>query len=181
MRYSKLAKGILVMSCTVLLAGCGASEEEQDITMENQSAVQNETEQKNKTGNVIDTSNTNLSNIEELLNSALLNGTVSGFQSGSFQVVPIETEDNGQTAKIAAPGTENNMLSITVNYGKDCVFQIANINDLTGEVSFEEGSADEVKKETQVAVYGEKQDSGEIFATEIMITRYQGATGVGGN
>lgn len=80
----------------------------------------------------------------------------------------------------AAPGMEEGMKTITVRYDETCQFQIAEIDGTTGAAQFTESSAAEVKKQTSVAVFGEKQDSGEILATKILITRYSNAVGVAG-
>lgn len=100
-------------------------------------------------------------------------GTVSDFQEGSFQVIPTQDKDHGQTAVEAAPGMESGMESTTVSYGADCTFQIAVFNSETGDVRFEDAAASQVKKSTGVAVYGETQENGEIRATKVYITRYQ--------
>lgn len=178
MRNTKWIKGIAMALCLASVTGCGAADSpgadsgNAPVVEENQQA---ETDTGVPQG---DTSNS--SNLNDLLDSAVLKGTVTTFSDGVFQVSPTIEKDGGQTAMEAAPGQAEGMEQITVRYGESCQFQIAEIDASTGAAQFVESSAAEVKKQTSIAVFGEKQVSGEILATRILITRYSNATGVAG-
>lgn len=164
MKRLKFTKAILVLVCTASLAGCGNIQK--DTGTDAHSYSQNP-----EGGQSTDTSN----EAQALLDSAALVGSVTDFQEGSFQVMADQTKDNGQTAVGVAPGmeSESGMESTTVSYGEDCVFQIANIDINTQAVNLKDASSSDVKKSTSVAVYGETQENGEIYASKVLITRYQ--------
>ena len=164
MKHSKFTKAILILACAASLAGCGNFRKETGADAPSYSQ------------NPDDGQSTNTSTeAQTLLDSAVLVGSVTDFQEGSFQVMADQTKDNGQTAVGAAPGmeSESGMESTTVSYGEDCVFQIANIDINTQTVNLEDASSSDVKKSTSVAVYGEEQENGEIHATKVLITRFQ--------
>ena len=164
MKRLKFTKAILILACAASLAGCGNFRKETGADAPSYSQ------------NPDDGQSTNTSTeAQTLLDSAVLVGSVTDFQEGSFQAMANQTKDNGQTAVNAAPGmeSESGMESTTVSYGEDCVFQIANIDTSTQAVDLEDAASSDVKKSTEVAVYGETQENGEIHATKVLITRYQ--------
>ena len=163
MQHRKKGITILLLVCTLALAGCGSSHTGEGTggNAPSQSSQNANTDPSGKGSG------------DELLDNAVLKGTVSDFQEGSFQVIPTQDKDHGQTAVEAAPGMESGMESTTVSYGEDCTFQIAVFNSETGDVRFEDAAASDVKKSTGVAVYGEIQENGEIRATKVYITRYE--------
>ena len=167
MKHMKLVTMTLALLCALSLAGCGSSNSGQAANNEPSSYNQNENQSGGENSN---TSNETSTNLDDLLETALLRGSVADFQDGSFQVVPMEAD--AQTTKLAASGMESTLESTTVSYGEDCTFQIANINSSTGAVELEAATASNVKKSTSVYVYGETQDDGEIHATKVLITRF---------
>lgn len=167
MKHMKLVTMTLALLCALSLAGCGSSNSGQAANNEPSSYNQNENQSGGENSN---TSNETSTNLDDLLETALLRGSVADFQDGSFQVVP--DQDDGQMVIAAAEGMESSMESTTVSYGEDCTFQIANINSSTGAVELEAATASDVKKSTSVYVYGETQDDGEIHATKVLITRF---------
>lgn len=167
MKQTKLATVILALICAVSLAGCGSPHPGQTVNNESPAYSQNESQDGSENTNTSDGISTNL---DDLLETALLRGSVADFQDGSFQVVP--DQDDGQMVIAAAEGMESSMESTTVSYGEDCTFQIAIINSSTGAVEFEAATASDVKKSTSVYVYGETKDNGEIYANKVLITRF---------
>ena len=164
MKRLKFTKAILILACAASLAGCGNIQKDTGTDAPSYS-------QNSDGDQPTDTSN----EAQALLDSAALVGSVTDFQEGSFQVMADQTKDNGQTAVGAAPGmeSESGMESTTVSYGEDCVFQIANIDTSTQAVDLEDAASSDVKKSTEVAVYGETQENGEIHAAKVLITRFQ--------
>ena len=155
MKHMKLVTMTLAMLCALSLAGCGSSNSGQAANNEASSYSQNENQSGGENTNA---SNDTSTNLDDLLETASLRGSVADFQDGSFQVVP--DQDDGQMIIAAADGMESS------------IFQIANINSSTGTVELEGATASDVKKSTSVYVYGETQDDGEIHATKVLITRF---------
>ena len=173
MKYLKFTKAILILTCAASLAGCGSART--DAGADASSYSQNpDGDQSADTADASDVSDIS-NDAQELLDSAVLIGSVTDFQVGSFQVMADRTKDNGQTAVSAAPSmeSESSMESTTVSYGEDCTFQIADIDSSTGTVDLEDAASSDVKKSTSVAVYGETQENGEIHAEKVLITRFQ--------
>lgn len=169
MKQSKLATAALVLLCAISLVGCSNSHTGQMTDNQPSSYSQSQDEKENM--GTFNGSNDNGTNWEDLLETSMLRGSVADYQEGSFQVVP--DQDDGETVIAAAPGMESNTESTTVSYGQDCIFQIAHIDSTTGSVELEAASASDVKKSTSVYVYGETQDNGEIYATKVLIARFQ--------
>lgn len=168
MKHIKLVMVTGVLVLTLSLAGCGNSRGEQ--AADGGTSVKSQSENQAGDTGASDDGGENSTNLDNLIETASLRGSVADFQDGSFQVIP--DQDDGQTAISAAEGMESGMESTTVSYGADCTFQIANINSSTGAVELEAATVSDVKKSTSVYVYGETQDDGEIHATKVLITRY---------
>lgn len=201
MKRMKFAVSAFALICALTAAGCGSGDREQTGSKETavnsqseaqpdsrvasadrQSGAQTDTEpaladSRNRmqpdnadTGDS-GSSSENPVSLDELLESVLLRGSVSGFQEGSFQVIP--DQDDGEMIMSAAPGMESSMESTNVSYGEDCVFQIAKIDASTNAVDLEEASSSDVKKSTSVYVYGETLENGEIHAENVLIIRFE--------
>lgn len=168
MKQMKLATTALALVCTFSLAGCGNFHTGQAANNEPSAYSQSGPQSGGENTN---TSNETSTNLDDLLETSMLRGSVADYQEGSFQVVP--DQDDGDTVIAAAPGMESSTESTTVSYGQDCIFQIAHIDSATGAVELESASASNVKKSTSVYVYGETQDNGEIHATKVLIARFQ--------
>ena len=167
MKHMKLAATTLALVCILSLAGCGNSNIGQsgDNEPPTYSQIENQSDSENT-----NTSNETATNLDDLLKTVLLRGSVADFQDGSFNVVP--DQDDGQMIIAAAEGMESSMESTTVSYDESCIFQIANIDSSTGAVELKAATASDVKKSTPVYIYGETQDNGEIHATKVLITRF---------
>lgn len=168
MKHMKLTITALALICTFSLAGCGSFHTGQEAKNEPSTYSQSEPQSGGENTN---TSNETSTNLNDLLETSMLRGSVADYQEGSFQVVP--DQDGGDTVIAAAPGMESSAESTTVSYGQDCIFQIAHIDSATGTVELEAASASDIKKSTSVYVYGETQDNGEIYATKVLIARFQ--------
>lgn len=167
MKHMKLVATTLSLVCALSLAGCGNSNTGQAANNELPTYSQTENQSDGENTN---TSNETATNLDDLLETVLLRGSVADFQDGSFKVVP--DQDDGQMIIAAAEGMESSMESTTVSYDESCIFQIANIDSSTGAVELKEAAASDVKKSTPVYIYGETQDDGKIHATKVLITRF---------
>lgn len=172
MKNRKVKTIILTLLCAISLVGCSAPDRDGTDT-EVPTLTQDENTPDHNDTDASEGDEKTSENAEELLSAANLNGSVSDFQTGSFQVVQTLISEDGQEAAGAAPGAEGDMESINVYYEEDCVFQIANINSATGEAKLEAASAEDVKKSTNVSIYGEWQENGELHAAKVILTRYQ--------
>lgn len=167
MKHMKLVATTLSFVCALSLTGCGNSNTGQKAN--NELPAYNQTENQSD-GENINASDETATNLDDLLETVSLSGSVADFQGGSFQVVP--DQDDGQMIIAAAEGMESSMESTTVSYDERCIFQIANIDSSTGAVELETATASDVKKSTPVYIYGETQDDGKIHATKVLITRF---------
>lgn len=68
------------------------------------------------------------------------------------------------------PGSEGENNTTKVTYGEDCEFQVVRI-DASQEKApeYQEASAGDVQKLTEVIVFGEKLSSGEVQADKVLI------------
>lgn len=79
------------------------------------------------------------------------------------------TED---TATALAEGTSaDDVDQISIVYGEDTEFQIA-VTTMT-DITLEAGSKEDVKKSSNIYVYGTKQEDGTFLATRVLIERFQ--------
>ena len=188
MRKIRFVKGIALALCMLSLTGCGAVNS-QNENMENISEsgnnsateTENQTEKEEKEKNQNQQEETkDSSDMDTLLTQAVLQGSVAEFSDGVIQVVPQKEKDGGETLMQAAPGQEGSLEQTTVRYDENCEFQIAEIDGTTGAAQITPCDASEVKKQTNIAIFGEKQESGEILAVKIVIMRYSNAPAVGG-
>ena len=169
MKHMKLVMVTGVLIFALSLAGCGNSKGEQ--AADSGTSVNSQSENQAGDTGASDDGGENSTNLDNLVETASLRGSVADFQDGSFQVVPMEAD--AETVKSAANGMESTLESTTVSYGEDCTFHIANINSATGAVEFEAATSSDVKKSTSVYIYGETQDDGTIHATKVLLPRYK--------
>ena len=113
-------------------------------------------------------------NTDEMLDSATLSGSVLDFTDNSCSVSPDELIDNGAGMKSSADGYENEDTAVTVNYNSDCTFVIATLNGKTNSITnTTDGSASDVKKQSQIFVYGDYADTYTLNADKVIIARYE--------
>ena len=99
MKHMKLAATTLALVCVLSLAGCGNSNAGQsgDNEPPTYSQIENQSDSENT-----NTSNETATNLDDLLKTVLLRGSVADFQNGCFNVVP--DQDDGQMIIAAAEG-----------------------------------------------------------------------------
>ena len=110
---------------------------------------------------------------DRLLDGADLIGTVTEFSGDGCRLIPTHQEEaeGGGLAWSAAEGYEEEAEKITVSYGKDCSFQIAEVNILTAEASYKAASIEDVKKQTDLVLYGTYEEDGSLTAERVYIYR----------
>ncbi|WP_117948366.1 hypothetical protein [Faecalibacterium prausnitzii] len=163
-----LAAMLLAATCV----GCGNQPHNDDILLDHQEQDTNLPSVK------VPETNPSVENVETpatgdgLFEISKANGTVVEFSDTGCKITP--THYDGNVAYEAAPGYEDQDESISVLYSQDCVFQIAYVNIQTGEVTYENATLGDVKKQTRIVICGEYDDSNVIHATHVFVYRQMG-------
>lgn len=163
-----LAAMLLAATCV----GCGNQPHNDDILLDHQEQDTNLPSVK------VPETNPSVKNVENpatgdgLFEISKANGTVVEFSDTGCKITP--THYDGNVAYEAAPGYEDQDESISVLYSQDCVFQIAYVNIQTGEVTYENATLGDVKKQTRIVICGEYDDSNVIHATHVFVYRQMG-------
>ena len=156
MKKTNISKFIAVGLCICALTGCGASPNE-----------------KPDTSNPIVNSNTNENKGNDILESANLRGSVLEFTDNGCLVNQAKDIEGGAGIKIEAPGMENKDNAVSVTYNPDCEFVIATVNAQSGVTNVTTGSISDVKKQSEVYLYGEFADTLHFNATKVVIARWE--------
>jgi hypothetical protein len=156
MKKTNISKFIAVGLCICALTGCGASPNE-----------------KPDTSNPIVNSNTNEENTNGSSESANLRGSVLEFTDNGCLVNQAKDIEGGAGIKIEAPGMENKDNAVSVTYNPDCEFVIATVNAQSGVTNVTTGSISDVKKQSEVYLYGEFADTLHFNATKVVIARWE--------
>ena len=175
MKFKKFMRGILIGMCVLALSGCGVlkggSSENTDNNATNDNTVNDSKD--NDTSNVADNVGTSdNTDGESLIRSSALQGSVVEFFDSGCTVTPVTNEDEN-TAVVAASGNENDETNVNISYKTDCIFQKANINITTGKASISDASISDIKKQTSLLIYGDFEDTHNLTATKIIIVRYE--------
>ena len=166
MKRKIFSKLILAGLCAIALAGCGKQATDESRARA-QNTVPSQTSNENSSYGTAD-------NISEMLDSATLNGSVLDFTDNGCSVSPAKLIENGAGAQISADGYENEDTAVTVNYNSDCTFVIATLNGETNSITnIIDGSASDVKKQSQIFVYGDYADAYTLNADKVIIARYE--------
>lgn len=166
MIVSKITKGFLIGLCTLLLAGCGT---EHNVDTNKQGSKPNTpTGENSKRSEDLGTNDANV-----LLDSAAMQGSVTDFTNSGCTVSQVISADGGQSAKIAAPGSENADTTVTVQYQENCIFQLAFINSTTGKAELRNAAISDIKKQTNLIIYGDFENTHTITAAKVIIARYE--------
>ena len=154
MKKTNISKFVAVGLCICALTGCGASPDE-----------------KPDTSNPIVNSNTNEEN--DILESANLIGSVLEFTDNGCSVSQAKEIEGGAGIKSEAPGLENKDNAVSVTYNPDCEFVIATVSAHSGVTNVTTGSISDVKKQSNVYLYGEFADTNHFNATKVVIACWE--------
>lgn len=179
MKNSNITKGVFFTILVLTISGCGVIGEEtgehKDTSTTDTNANVTSGEDQD-VGGVDSTTKDNdvyQRSADQLIDSATMIGSVTSFTNDGCIVNQQLSEDGGQTAKIAAEGIENTDTSVTISYRENCVFQIAEINITTGEMTLRNADKANLKKSTNILIFGEVQNTRNLVADKIVITRYE--------
>lgn len=109
----------------------------------------------------------------DILESANLRGSVLEFTDNGCLVNQAKDIEGGAGIKIEAPGMENKDNAVSVTYNPDCEFVIATVNAQSGVTNVTTGSISDVKKQSEVYLYGEFADTLHFNATKVVIARWE--------
>ena len=165
MKKTNISKFVAVGLCICALTGCGASPDEKPDT--SNPIVNSNTNEENANG-----SSENKGN--DILDSANLIGDVLEFTDNGCLVNQAKDIEGGAGIKIEAPGMENKDNAVSVTYNQDCEFVVATLNKQLGSVTnITTGSISDVKKQSNVYLYGDFADTNHFNATKVVIARWE--------
>lgn len=165
MKKTNISKLVAVGLCICALTGCGASPDVKPDT--SKPAVNSNTNEEN-----IKCSSESGTN--DLLDSAKMSGSVLEFTDSGCSVNQAKDIDGGAGLKMEAEGMENKDNAVTVTYNPDCEFVIATVSAQSGGVTnVTTGSISDVKKQSNIYLYGEFSDTLHFNATKVVILRWE--------
>lgn len=168
MKNLKIAKGILIGLCILTLTGCGGGN-----TMDNGMGTQENSWNSPTTIINNHSGDTGSNDANELINLSTMEGSVIDFSKSGCSVNQTTFEEDGKVAVGAAPGNEHAGTTVNIQYDPNCVFQIAVINRITEKAAISEASIYDIKKQSNLIIYGDFQDKHNLTATRVIITRYE--------
>lgn len=163
MKKTNISKFVAVGLCICALTGCGASPNEKPDTPN--PIVNSNTNEENTNGSS--------ENKGDILESANLIGSVLEFTDNGCSISQAKETDGGAGVKIEAPGMENKDTAVSVTYNPDCEFVIATVSAQSGVTNVTTGSISDVKKQSEVYIYGEFADTNHFNATKVVIARWE--------
>ena len=164
MKKTNISKFIAVGLCICTLTGCGASPNEKPDTPN--PVVNSNTNEENTNG-----SSENKGN--DILESANLIGSVLEFTDNGCLLNQAKETDGGASMQMEASGMENKDNAVSVTYNPDCEFVIATVSAQSGVTNVTTGSISDVKKQSNVYLYGKFADTSHFNATKVVIARWE--------
>lgn len=173
MTKRKLSKLLMAGMCiSVLATGCGVidtlNSNGTDPTA-NTGTPDSSGNEKNGVGENIPSSDS----FNALLTDADIAGTVLEFDDGGCKISQIKTDNGGEIAYEADPNHITEDLTVSIQYDENCEVQIAAVNKTTGEADITVGNISDIKKESQLYMFGEFADTHYFNATKIMIVHFE--------
>lgn len=173
MKKNRMYLVVAGVVAAVMLTGCGGGKNNQNVSVPDssgKSAYHTESMSDQETNSSIpdaSSPDTSTADFNQLYGTANLNGKVIEFTDSGFSANQVV--ENGDTAEIAVGGENTGDTSITVQYTENTVFQRATVSTLTESVSsLTDGDRSEIKKESQVLVYGAYESSGVLKADKVI-------------
>lgn len=109
-----------------------------------------------------------------LLDHATLEGAVLEFDSTGFLLNQAKDIDGGAGMMVADAGSEKREDAITVIYQPSCEFIMATLNAQSGTITKEApASADDIKKQMNVFIYGEFSQNHQFEATKVVMVQWE--------
>nr|WP_317283625.1 hypothetical protein [uncultured Sellimonas sp.] len=154
------------LSISVLATGCGMTDSPNSNGADPAANTENGG---NGVGETIPSSNS----FNNLLTSADIAGTVLEFDARGCKISQIKTDKDGEIAYEADPNHIIEDLTVSIQYDENCEVQIADVDKTTGEADITDGSISDIKKESQLYMFGEFENTHHFNATKIMIIHFE--------
>lgn len=176
----KIIAFMMVLALGAAITGCGdsaASNKEKITNKEENNA--GSSGQEDNTSNANTENNINSAegrdaggteNITAMLDNADVTATVVEFSELGCKVIQGEnTEDEARQAAAGNDGNEGNQ--ITVVYGDNVKFQLATASAGDSDASLEDSDKSELKKQSNIYLFGTYQEDGTFLADKVIIYR----------
>ena len=148
MQKTNISKLVAVGLCICTLMGCGTNS---DVKPDTSKPLVN----------------------SNLLDAADMQGSVLEFTETGCSVSQAKEIEGGAGLIAEAEGMENKDNAVSVTYNQDCEFVIAALNIHSGVTNVTTGSISDVKKQSEVYLYGEFADTLHFNATKVVIARME--------
>ena len=102
-----------------------------------------------------------------------MTGRVLEFTDNGCLLNQAKEIEGGAGIKSEAPGMENKDNAVSVTYNPDCEFVIATASAQSGVTNVTTGSISDVKKQSEVHLYGEFVGTNQFNATKVVIARWE--------
>ena len=163
MKKTKICKILTIGLCVCALTGCGSKGD--TTTDTNQPTINANTGEK-------DTNDLTENGANDLLDLANMSGSVLEFTDSGCSVSQTTEIEGGAGVMAEAEGYENEDNAVSVKYNSDCEFVIATMNIQSGTITnVAGGSITDVKKNSNVYIYGKFVDTLNFNANKVVITR----------
>lgn len=164
MQKTNFSKLVAVGLCICALTGCGTNPDVKPDT--SKPLVNSNTNEENTNDSVENGTN-------DLLDAADMQGSVLEFTETGCSVSQAKEIEGGAGLIAEAEGMENKDNAVFVTYNQDCEFVIATLNIHSGVTNVTTGSISDVKKQSEVYLYGEFADTLHFNATKVVIARME--------
>ena len=164
MQKTNISKLVAVGLCICTLMGCGTNSDVKPDT--SKPLVSSNTNEENTNDSVENGTN-------NLLDAADMQGSVLEFTETGCSVSQAKEIEGGAGLIAEAEGMENKDNAVSVTYNQDCEFVIAALNIQSGVTNVTTGSISDVKKQSEVYLYGEFADTLHFNATKVVIARME--------
>lgn len=165
MKY-KLSLILTAVALTLSLTGCGTSK---NIPMDFSS--EGTASSSSQTTNPTQIPEENPEKADDLFEQSQSSGSVRDPFSGGCKLIPTVYEDG--EAYEPVPGYENEQELVTIQYSETCSVQYAYADMQTGEISFQDATSENIKKQSYIIVYGEYDSNHVLQAEKIFIYRIE--------
>lgn len=162
MKKEKLTRVLSIGMCIAMLTGCGIRSTP-NTTPDSSGNADNGIRQDIPADD----------NFNNLLGSADIAGTVLDFSDSGCKISQMKTDSNGEIAFEADPDNVTEDMTVFIQYKENCEVQIADVNHATGEADIKDGTISDIKKESQLYIFGEFTDTHNLTATKIIIVHYE--------
>lgn len=178
---SKWIKFLAAGMCVTMLTACGADNNPETNTPYSAENFPSETrsseaESDESVNNESVVEEVASNDFENLICSADIVGNAVEFSDIGCkisQIKTVKTEDGGELAMQADSGNTAEDMTVTVKYSENCEFQVAKVDQVTGDATVSDGTVSDVKKEPILYIFGDFADTYNLTAAKVIIVYYE--------